>query len=87
MGRGGRTVDGVEIYSDKDTDGKAWTDTTTSIFFINTNNGYTMFETGKKVPSVENRLVTFPNNLMHTGISQTDTKSRVTLNLNYLGGR
>ena len=74
-------------HCDKDTDGKAWTDTTTSIFFINTNNGYTLFENGKKVPSVENTLVTFPNNTLHTGVSQTDTKTRVTLNLNYLGGQ
>ena len=73
-------------HCDKDTDGKAWTDTTTAIFFINTNNGYTMFENGKKVPSVENTLVTFPNNILHTGVSQTDTKVKVTLNLNYLGG-
>ena len=72
-------------HCDKDTDGTAWTDTTTSIFFINTNNGYTMFENGKKVPSVENTLVTFPNNILHTGVSQTDTKVRVTLNLDYLG--
>ena len=64
-----------------------WTDTTTSIFYINTNNGYTLFENGKKVPSLENRLAIFPNHMMHTGISQTNTKIRVTLNLNYLGGQ
>ena len=72
-------------HYDKVTDGVAWTDTTTSIFFVNTNNGYTIFENGKKVPSIENTLVTFPNNILHTGVSQTDTKTRVTLNLNYLG--
>ena len=66
------------------TNGVAWTDTTTSIFYVNTNNGYTIFENGKKIPSVENTLVTFPNNTLHTGVSQTDTKARVTLNLNYL---
>ena len=71
-------------HCDKDTDGVAWTDTTTSIFFINTNNGYTMFENGKKIFSVENTLVTFPNNILHTGVTQTDTKVKVALNLNYL---
>ena len=39
----------------------------TSILYMNTNNGYTKFESGEKVESVENRLVTFPNNLRHTG--------------------
>ena len=66
-----------------DEDG-AWKDTTTSIFYVNTNNGYTMFENKKKVESVGNRLVTFPNYIKHTGVSQTNTKIRVTLNLNYL---
>ena len=61
-----------------------WTDTTTAIFYINTNNGYTMFENGEKISCLENRLAIFPNNLMHTGVSQTDTKRKVTLNLNYL---
>ena len=72
-------------HYDKITDGVPWKDTTTAIFYVNTNNGYTMFENRKKVPSLENRLAIFPNNLMHTGISQTNTKTRVTLNLNYLG--
>ena len=73
-------------HYDQDTDGNAipWTDTTTSIFYINTNNGYTIFENEQKVPCVENRIAIFPNNLMHTGVSQTDTKIKVTLNLNYL---
>ena len=39
----------------------------TSILYMNTNNGYTKLETGEKVESVENRLVTFPNSLKHTG--------------------
>ena len=34
---------------------KQWT---TSIFYVNTNNGYTKFEDGSKVESVANRLVT-----------------------------
>jgi hypothetical protein len=71
-------------HCDMITDDIAWTDTTTSIFYINTNNGYTIFENGQKVSSAENRLAIFPNTFKHTGISQTDTKTRVTLNLNYL---
>tara|TARA_R100001594_G_scaffold10972_1_gene25424 strand:+ start:2791 stop:3576 length:786 start_codon:yes stop_codon:yes gene_type:complete len=62
----------------------AWSDTMTALFYINTNNGYTQFEDGNKITSVENRLVIAPNNLMHTSVSQTDTKHRVVLNINYL---
>jgi len=59
---------------------KQWT---TSIFYMNTNNGYTKFEDGTKVESVENRLITFPANVKHTGTSCTDQKTRVVINLNY----
>ena len=59
---------------------KQWT---TSIFYINTNNGYTIFKDGTKVESVANRMVTFPSNLEHTGTSCTDEKIRVLINFNY----
>ena len=59
---------------------KQWT---TSIFYINTNNGYTEFEDGTKVESVANRMVTFPSNLKHRGTSCTDEKTRVIINFNY----
>jgi hypothetical protein len=59
---------------------KQWT---TSIFYINTNNGYTKFEDGTKVNSVANRMVSFPSNMKHTGTSCTDEKTRVVINFNY----
>ena len=59
---------------------KQWT---TSIFYVNTNNGYTKFEDGTKVESVANRMVTFPANMKHTGASCTDEKTRVVINFNY----
>ena len=34
---------------------------------MNTNNGKTLFENGKEVDSVANRLVVFGNTLKHTG--------------------
>jgi len=55
----------------------------TSVFYLNTNNGYTLFENGEKVESLENRLVVFDSNIPHTGVSQTDTKVRCLLNINY----
>ena len=56
---------------------------TTSIFYINTNNGYTKFEDGTKVESVANRMITFPADMKHTGASCTDEKIRVVINFNY----
>ena len=41
------------------------------------------FENGKKVESVENRLVTFDTPLRHTGTNCTNQKYRLTLNFNY----
>jgi hypothetical protein len=57
---------------------------TTSILYINTNNGYTEFEDGTKVDSVANRLVTFPANTKHRGVTQTDEQTRIVINFNYL---
>ena len=57
---------------------------TTAVYHINTNNGYTLFEDGTKVKSVANRLVTFPGNTLHTGITQTEEETRALINLNYL---
>jgi hypothetical protein len=56
---------------------------TTSIFYVNTNNGYTKFEDGTKVESVANRMITFPSNMKHTGTSCTDEKTRIVINFNY----
>ena len=56
---------------------------TTSIFYVNTNNGYTKFEDGTIVESVANRLVSFPANMKHTGTSCTDKQTRIIINFNY----
>lgn len=55
----------------------------TAIFYLNTNNGYTEFEDGNKVPSVANRMIIFPSTVRHTGTTCTDTKRRVLINFNY----
>ena len=58
---------------------------TTSILYMNTNNGYTEFENGgAKVESIENRMVVFPAEMKHRGTSCTDKKIRVVINFNYL---
>ena len=56
---------------------------TVGIYYVNGNNGYTEFEDGTKVESVENRFVSFAGDLIHRGVNQTDTKERVVINFNY----
>ena len=60
-----------------------WKDSTTAIFYVNTNNGYTEFDNGTKVESIANRLVIFPSYLKHTGTTCTDQKTRFIVNFNY----
>mgnify|MGYP001320920785 CR=1 FL=1 len=56
-----------------------------AIYYINTNNGYTIFEHNKQqVESIANRILIFDGQLKHAGVSSTDTKRRVVLNLNYM---
>ena len=57
---------------------------TTAIFYMNTNNGYTYFEDGTRVKSVENRLIVFPCNLLHGGTTCTDQNIRVVINFNFM---
>ena len=55
---------------------------TVALFSLNTNNGYTEFENGKKIKSEENNLVIFPGYLKHRSINQTDENTRINLNIN-----
>jgi len=68
------------VYSNKD----IAVNFTTSILYINTNNGYTEFEDGTIVKSVANRLVSFPLTTRHRGVTQTDEQTRSLINFNYL---
>ena len=56
----------------------------TAIYYVNTNNGWTEFENGDKVPSVENRILIFDSSLPHTGTRATNASSRVVINFNYV---
>ena len=51
---------------------------------INTNNGYTEFETGEKVISRENEVILFDGSIRHRSVTQTDNNRRVNININYL---
>ena len=55
----------------------------TAIFYLNTNNGSTIFKNGTKINSLENRFMCFDSDLLHTGTSCTDEKIRCVININY----
>ena len=56
----------------------------TAVYYINTNNGGTEFQSGEFVESVENRIVIFDSTMAHRGVSCTDEKVRVLANINYI---
>ena len=53
------------------------------LYSVNTNNGYTLFENGDKVPSVANQALIFDGHLKHSSVTQTDENIRVNININY----
>ena len=53
-----------------------------AIYYVNNNNGYTMFD-DQKVESKENRLYFFDANTNHVGTNSTDCKNRMVINFNY----
>ena len=57
--------------------------TTTAIYYVNTNNGWTRFKKGGRVKSVANRIVIFDSKLEHSGVTCTDENKRVVMNFNY----
>ena len=52
------------------------------LFYFNTNNGQTLFK-NKKINSVENRIVLFNSDEMHSSTNTTNCKSRIVINFNY----
>ena len=55
----------------------------TGIFYVNTNNGKTVFEDGEQISSVANRLIVFPACKIHAGTTHTDVNYRCVINLNW----
>ena len=61
-------------------------DCKTAIIYMNTCNGYTIVDYDNKlhnVPCEENKALVFDSKLLHAAVSQTDTKRRIIINLNY----
>ena len=53
-----------------------------ALYSLNTNNGYTLFEDGTKISSVENQIIIFDGALKHCSVSPTDTTIRINININ-----
>ena len=58
---------------------------TTFVLSLNTNDGYTEFEDGTKVPSVEGQMLIFDGHIKHRSVGQTDTLHRLNYNINVEG--
>jgi hypothetical protein len=57
----------------------------TAVFYLNSNDGYTIFESTKeKIQSIENRLIIFNANEYHSGSTHTDQKYRAVINFNFI---
>ena len=59
----------------------------TAVYYLNTNNGFTVFQDDDKVDSVANRMVIFRSNVPHSGATCTDEQRRVVININYIPWR
>jgi hypothetical protein len=57
----------------------------TSIFYVNTNNGYTLIDKDKKIKieSKENRMLIFDSQIKHMAVLQTDVERRIVINFNF----
>ena len=54
----------------------------TAIYYVNTNNGYTLFK-NKKVNCEKNKIVIFDADQKHKAKIQTNTDTRMVININY----
>ena len=53
-----------------------------AIYYVNSNDGYTMFD-NQKVESKGNRIVFFDADTLHSGTNSTDCKNRMLINFTY----
>ena len=55
----------------------------TSLYYVNTNNGYTGLKNNKKIESISNRLLNFDSQVPHFSTNCTDKNYRININFNY----
>ena len=53
------------------------------VYYVNDNNGWTQFNNGDRVDSIQNRMVIFDADLEHSSVTCTDKKRRLVINFNY----
>lgn len=56
---------------------------TGAIYYVNTNDGFTVLEDGTKVESIANRLLIFDSSKPHHSTHCTNQNGRININLNY----
>ena len=56
----------------------------TALIYMNTNDGFTDFETGERVESVKNQLLLFDGSIPHSSSTPTNTKERLLLSVTYI---
>jgi hypothetical protein len=54
-----------------------------AVYYVNSNNGYTVLEDGTKIESISNRILFFDSSKPHNSTNCTNEKYRITINLNY----
>ncbi|MAU64390.1 MAG: hypothetical protein CMC38_08660, partial [Flavobacteriaceae bacterium] len=54
-----------------------------ALIYLNTNDGFTELDDGTRIDSIENRLLLFNGNELHSSSTCTDQKRRVLISLNY----
>ena len=55
---------------------------TTIVYYLNTCNGYTHFEDGSRIDTIENRALIFNSQIPHGGSTTSNSDNRVVLNIN-----
>lgn len=75
-----RTHKLIQYDFHRDTDEACYT----SVFYINENDGYTIFSNGEKVKSIPNRILIFNSKELHAGSSCSNAKARIVINFNFI---
>ena len=57
----------------------------TGVYYVNSNDGKTIFKDGSEVDSVANRMVLFPNYIEH-GVERSTKLDRFVINFNFIKG-
>ena len=57
-------------------------DCTTVVYYLNTCDGFTHFQNGDKIETIENRAVIFNSQIPHGGSTTSNSDNRVVLNIN-----